>query len=422
VIHKLSSGLGESAGNTRKALEAMIPTILAGAASEASTPSGAARLFEMAKEAVGTDMIGNLAHHLGGTAMEHMERSGQDILSTLFGDKVEALVNWLVRFAGIKSASASSLMAVVSSLVMNLLGKQITQHGLSASGLGSLLAGQSGWLSKLLPAKVAEIPGFSALVDYAGQAGAAVHGAARQGEEAVRGAAHEVGRAGDRLVEGARPWASALVPLCVLGLAVAALPFMMRGCGTGGPAVVKAPDIRGPEARVPEVRTPDVKDAGIRGASYDTDLAKLAKIKLPNGVNLEFPEGSFLNDVYKYLVDTAGVKSRSFVFEKLNFDGPAIKMAPETETYVKALSTLVKAFPGVQLRIEGHTDDAGDAAENRRLSLERANAVKELLVKAGLPADRITTEGFGSEKPMAPNDTPENRAKNRRIEFTLVKT
>jgi OmpA-OmpF porin, OOP family len=85
------------------------------------------------------------------------------------------------------------------------------------------------------------------------------------------------------------------------------------------------------------------------------------------------------------------------------------------------LSTLVKAFPGVQVRIEGHTDNVSDAAANKRLSLERANTVKNLLVKVGVPADRITTEGGGGERPVAPNDTEENRAKNRRIEFALVK-
>jgi outer membrane protein OmpA-like peptidoglycan-associated protein len=75
----------------------------------------------------------------------------------------------------------------------------------------------------------------------------------------------------------------------------------------------------------------------------------------------------------------------------------------------------------VQLQIEGYTDKGGDADADRRLSLQRANAMKDLLVKAGVPADRISTEGFGPDKPIAPNDSDENRAKNRRIEFTLVR-
>jgi outer membrane protein OmpA-like peptidoglycan-associated protein len=60
-------------------------------------------------------------------------------------------------------------------------------------------------------------------------------------------------------------------------------------------------------------------------------------------------------------------------------------------------------------------------AADRRVSLERANAVKDLIIKVGVPADRVRAEGFGAEKPVAANDTEANRAKNRRIELTIVR-
>jgi hypothetical protein len=207
--------------------------------------------------------------------------------------------------------------------------------------------------------------------------------------------------------------------LLLLALALGALPMMMGGCGTKPIAVARAPEIKVPDVRVPDVRIPEVKGTVVRVAGYGPDLGKLANIKLPNGVNVEIPEASFLHGVYKFLSDAGGSTSRTFVFEDLSFDGPSIKTVPATETTIKNVSTLLKAFPGVTLRIDGHTDSSGDPVANRRLSLERANAVKEVLVKAGVPADRITTDGFGSEKPIASNDTEENRAKNRRIELTL---
>jgi outer membrane protein OmpA-like peptidoglycan-associated protein len=150
-------------------------------------------------------------------------------------------------------------------------------------------------------------------------------------------------------------------------------------------------------------------------------MTKLLKVKLPDGRDLEIVEGSFLTGMHKFLSDAADVKPRSFVFENLNFDGTALKNGPETETAMKAMSTLLKAFPNVVLQIDGHTDKGGDAAAEKRASLERANAVKEMLVKVGMPDDRMTTEGQGAEKPIAPHDTEENRAKNRRIEVTIVK-
>src|SRR5262249_39195325 len=100
VVHKLSSAVGESPTNTRKALEAIIPTILAGVANQASTSSGASRLFDMAKESVegGGNVINNLASHLSGSGMDNIERTGGGILSAIFGDKLTGLLNWFMKF------------------------------------------------------------------------------------------------------------------------------------------------------------------------------------------------------------------------------------------------------------------------------------------------------------------------------------
>jgi outer membrane protein OmpA-like peptidoglycan-associated protein len=73
-----------------------------------------------------------------------------------------------------------------------------------------------------------------------------------------------------------------------------------------------------------------------------------------------------------------------------------------------------------KVKIEGHTDTVGDPAENTKISLDRANAVKDGLVKAGVPADRITTEEPGPDRPIASNDTEAGRAKNWWIELSIV--
>jgi OOP family OmpA-OmpF porin len=75
--------------------------------------------------------------------------------------------------------------------------------------------------------------------------------------------------------------------------------------------------------------------------------------------------------------------------------------------------------PNVRVEIAGHTDGDGDAAFNQSLSEKRALAVEEYLVKAGLPADRFSTIGYGSTQPIATNDTDEGKLQNRRIEFVV---
>jgi outer membrane protein OmpA-like peptidoglycan-associated protein len=70
--------------------------------------------------------------------------------------------------------------------------------------------------------------------------------------------------------------------------------------------------------------------------------------------------------------------------------------------------------------IEGHTDNVGSRAYNTDLSKRRAKAVETYLVSKGIAAKRLRSDGFGFDKPVAPNDTPLNRAKNRRTEFKVV--
>ncbi|MNY64776.1 putative lipoprotein YiaD precursor [compost metagenome] len=67
----------------------------------------------------------------------------------------------------------------------------------------------------------------------------------------------------------------------------------------------------------------------------------------------------------------------------------------------------------------GYTDNTGDASLNKTLSNDRANAAMQELVKLGIDANRLSAEGYGPEHPIASNDTPEGRAKNRRIDVRV---
>ena len=72
------------------------------------------------------------------------------------------------------------------------------------------------------------------------------------------------------------------------------------------------------------------------------------------------------------------------------------------------------------MEIVGHTDSKGNDKKNRKLSLDRADAVREQLIKSDIDGDRLTTRGAGEDEPLDSNETEEGRAKNRRIEFRVV--
>jgi outer membrane protein OmpA-like peptidoglycan-associated protein len=86
---------------------------------------------------------------------------------------------------------------------------------------------------------------------------------------------------------------------------------------------------------------------------------------------------------------------------------------------VEVATALTQGDTQSRIRVEGHTDSTGSAAKNEELSIERANAVRDTLVSRGVKADRITTAGYGSQRPIADNATPAGRANNRRVEIVV---
>jgi len=71
--------------------------------------------------------------------------------------------------------------------------------------------------------------------------------------------------------------------------------------------------------------------------------------------------------------------------------------------------------------VSGHTDTTGDSNKNQQLSLDRATSVRDWMIKASnIPENCFAIQGYGANKPLASNDTPEGRAQNRRVEITLV--
>jgi outer membrane protein OmpA-like peptidoglycan-associated protein len=104
------------------------------------------------------------------------------------------------------------------------------------------------------------------------------------------------------------------------------------------------------------------------------------------------------------------------------FDYNKYEVRPESLPSVQKIADLLmKRYPDVSLRIEGHTDHTASRKYNQWLSEKRAGAVMDLLVKDGVAADRLEAVGFGEDRPISPNDTPEQRANNRRIEFHVSK-
>ncbi len=104
----------------------------------------------------------------------------------------------------------------------------------------------------------------------------------------------------------------------------------------------------------------------------------------------------------------------------INFDFDKTIIKPESVPTVNEVIRMMEQSPRLKLSINGYTDNVGTHEYNVKLAQARAAAVVEALVKAGIAADRLSSAGFGDSNPVAGNETPEGRAKNRRVELVRM--
>jgi outer membrane protein OmpA-like peptidoglycan-associated protein len=109
------------------------------------------------------------------------------------------------------------------------------------------------------------------------------------------------------------------------------------------------------------------------------------------------------------------------VFESgILFGFDSFALTPDSQKSVMELADILNKYPDTNVVIEGHTDNRGSASYNQGLSERRANSVANYLKTKGVSGDRLTTIGFGFERPVASNDTDQGRAQNRRVEIGIT--
>jgi len=109
------------------------------------------------------------------------------------------------------------------------------------------------------------------------------------------------------------------------------------------------------------------------------------------------------------------------ILERVEFENNSAKIRPVSDKILNAVLDVMKAHPEFnRLSVEGHTDNHGAAAYNKRLSEQRAAAVVKWLVAHGVARERLSAQGFGLERPIDTNATEEGRQNNRRVEFHIL--
>jgi len=123
---------------------------------------------------------------------------------------------------------------------------------------------------------------------------------------------------------------------------------------------------------------------------------------------------------YKTALKNDIVMPRLVLDTSVLFDPGLFNLKAAAGAEFTKVGQVLQNFPSAKILIEGHTDGDGDAQTNQKLSEQRAEAVRLYLINTfNIVATRIEAKGFGEDRPIVANDTPENKARNRRIEITV---
>jgi OmpA-OmpF porin, OOP family len=398
TVNRLASAVGISPAKTTSALESLVPAVLSGVAAKASTADGANDVIDVIRKNNLTSL--NLSDATSSEGVARLAGTGRSLLDFVLGGRVEGVTDWISSNLSLSRASVTSLASMVVPLLLGSIGRRLGSGGMNASSLSNLL-GSSSKFMQYAPAGFASVLGL-------GGAAAATHRVLNDREGRVIAAPAYV-------AERPSPW-KWLVPLLLVAGLIGLGAYLFSRRAEPTPVATQRPEQTSvPAAPAPAAPAPVVPSAPNLGAFIDT--------KLPNGVSLHIPTNGVENKLLAFIGDTTKAvdKETWFSFDRLEFETDSATLKPSSREQLGNIAAILKAYPQVNVKIGGYTDNTGDVAHNVKLSQDRANSTMNELVSLGIAKPRLAAEGYGEKFPVADNSTPEGRQRNRRIDIRVTK-
>ncbi|MEX6626020.1 OmpA family protein [Tenacibaculum salmonis] len=157
----------------------------------------------------------------------------------------------------------------------------------------------------------------------------------------------------------------------------------------------------------------------VKGYEY---LGEFVNLKLENGSELIALSKGFESGLLNFIKsDAKADKNTWFNLRRVLFKTGSADLDEKSNNQIDNIVTILKAYPNVNLKLGGYTDNTGNANSNKKLSERRANAVLNSIVSKGIAKERLKAEGYGIEHSIADNNTSEGRALNRRVAARVSK-
>lgn len=209
----------------------------------------------------------------------------------------------------------------------------------------------------------------------------------------------------------------------------------LRGCPDADKDGIADKDDKCPQqAGVARYNGCPVPDSDKDGINDEEDKCpQQAGVARYNGCPVPDTDGDGVNDEEDKCPSVAGIAANAgcpevkeeiktkveFAARNIFFTTGNAQLSKKSNAHLNEVVKILKDNPTLQLDVEGHTDNTGDAAKNQTLSENRAAAVKAYLVAQGVEGSRLTSAGYGQDRPVADNKTAAGKAKNRRVELKL---
>jgi outer membrane protein OmpA-like peptidoglycan-associated protein len=398
LISKAASMFGETEAGISRAISGMVPTMLGGIVSKATTDmNGASSVLSLAKQASGSGVLSKLGNIFGGGGGSNILSEGMDMAKSFFGDKMSSVAHAISSFAGIKDSTSTKLMSTMAPAALGVIGDYAAENNLSASSLSNALSNEKPSIMSALPSSLGTALNSLGLGSIMSGLTSLAGGARQAAGSAVQSAEAAMGRA-----KRSR-W---LVPTILILLILAILMFLMRGRNSESSGAVASPDTAS-------------------SATSNVPAMVSIKVKLPDGSELDAYKGGIEDMLVAYLNSSNQADSISknlwFDFDNLNFKTGSAEITEESMPQIKNIAAILKAYPKAKIKIGGYTDKTGDESANMKLSQTRAESVMAELKSQGVPdAQIVGAEGYGSQFAKAAADAPdEERKKDRRISVSV---
>lgn len=396
AVNHLSTLLGEEPAVINKSLAGVIPAVVGGVAHHIKDPNAPESILSILRSSITDDRLTDTFSDSARTQTAYA--TGEPLLTRIFGTRTQPITSALASYSGAKPASVTALLKLAAATLLGLLNRQLAgPANQTAAGLNTLMEGQANTVGKAMPVELAGVLSLIGIDVVNTETTNIKHSAP------VTPVAPVV----DEQAAGT-PWWRWLL----LALGILLLLWLLRTCLT---------DKKTTSTVVATDTTTSVAPVNADTVASATGPAVQVDVELPGGRRLKVAEKSFNANLAGYLAEKPKAPFRTFTFDNLTFDTNSAAIKGESQTHVNDLIEIMKAYPALVIKIEGHTDNTGSEATNETLSQERADAVKAALVKAGVAADRVSTKGYAAEKPTATNQTSEGRHENRRIDVVVVK-